>query len=84
MLRRGSRYVQERLAQKIVMDVCRQFQPCTSAETNPTLTLTLTLARTRTRTLWGARGRQGQSRGSAACVGGVFSLENAGRPKDPP
>ena len=38
---------------------------------------------TRTPTLWGARGRQGQSRGSAECFDGVFS-KNAGRPKDPP
>ena len=51
-----------------VQDMRRQFQPCTSAQTNPTPCLTLTL----TPTLWGTRGRQGQSRGSAACFGGVF------------
>ena len=48
-------------------DVCGQFQPCRSAQTNnPTPDLTLTLTRTLAPTLWGAgprsaRGRQGQS-----------------------
>ena len=37
--------------------------------------LTLTLAPV----LWGARGRQGQSRGSAECLGGVFPRKT-GRP----
>ena len=62
----GSRYVLERPAQNFVQDVCHQVQPCTSAQTNPTPGLTLSLA------LWGARGRQGQSRGFAACFGGGF------------
>ena len=41
-----------------------KFQPCKSAQTNPTpdLSLTLSLTQTPTLTLWGARGRQGQSR----------------------
>ena len=69
------RYVQLHLAQHFVQDVCRQFQPCTRIQTNPTpgLTLTLTQTPSLTQTLWGARGRQGLSRGSAACFGGVFS-----------
>ena len=49
----GSRYVQERPAINFVQDVCRQFQPCTSAQTNPTPGLTRTL--TLTRTLGGSR-----------------------------
>ena len=49
---------------------CRQIQPCAWTQTKPTPGLTRT--RTRTLTLRGARGRQGQSRGSAACFGGVF------------
>ena len=62
-------------------DVCHQFQPYTWTQTNPTPSLTQT--RTLSPTLWGARGRQGQSRGSAAlCFGGVIP-KNAGRPKDP-
>ena len=48
--------------------LCGQFQLFTSTQTNPTRDLTLP----RTPTLWGTRGRQGQSRGSAACFGGVF------------
>lgn len=49
-------------------DVYDQSQLCSSAQPNPTLELTLTLALS----LWGARGRQEQPRGSAACFGGVF------------
>ena len=37
------RCVQDLSAGKIVHDVCRQFQSCTSAQTNPTPGLTLTL-----------------------------------------
>ena len=48
--------------------LCGSFQPFTSVHTNPTPDLTLTLIPT----LWGARGRQGQSRGSVASFGGVF------------
>ena len=67
-LNSGLRYVQLHPAQNFVQEVCRRFQPCTWAQTNPTpgLTLTLTIA------LWGARGRQGQSRGSATFFCGVF------------
>ena len=46
-----------RSAQFFVQDVCGHFEPCTSAQTNPTPDLTLTL----TPTLWEARDRQGQS-----------------------
>ena len=63
--------MQDWSAQNFVQKVSRDFQPCTSAHTNPTPGLTLTLKLARTPTLWGARGRQGQSRGSAACFGGV-------------
>ena len=62
--------MQEHPAKNFVQKVCGQFQPCTSAQTNPTTDETLTL--TLTLTLWGARGRQGQARGSAVCFGGVF------------
>ena len=51
--------------------LCGQFELFTSAQTNPIPDLTLTL--TLTPTLWGARGRQGQTRGSTACFGGVFT-----------
>ena len=42
----GSRYEQERPAQNFMQSVCRQFQPCKSAQTSPTpdLTQTPTLA----------------------------------------
>ena len=60
------------------------FQPCTSAQTNSTPDVTLTLTLTLSPTLWGARGRQGQPRGSAACCGGVFPTKNSGRPKSQP
>ena len=46
----------------------------TSAQTNQTPVLTLTL--TLTPTLWGVRGRQGQSLGSEACVGGVLPKQS--------
>ena len=77
----GFGYVQDWSAQNFVQDVCGQFQPCTSAQTNPTpdLSLTLTLTLTPKPTLWGARGRQGQPRGSAACFGGVFPKDSGGR-----
>jgi len=76
----GSPYVQEHPPKNFVLEACDQFQPCTSAQTNPTPEVTLTLSRTRTRTpiLWGARGRQGQSRGSVA-----FFPKKNGRPKRP-
>ena len=51
-------------------DTLWPIQPFTSAQTKPTADLTLTL--TLTPTLWGARGRQVQSRGSVACFSGVF------------
>ena len=63
-VRCGFGYVQDWSAQNFVQDVCGQFLPCTSAQTNPTPGLT--------QTLWGARGRQGQPRGSSACFGCVF------------
>ena len=71
-----------RRARTFCRALCGQFQPFTSAQTNPTPDLTLTL----TLTLWGAgsrsaRGRQGQSRRSAACFGGVFPGKPARRPK---
>ena len=66
----GSRYVQMHPAPIFVQEVCRQFQPCTWTQTNPTPGLTLTL--TLTLTIWGARGRQAQTRGSAAYFGGDF------------
>ena len=79
--------MQDWSAQNFVQDVCRQSQPCTSAQNNPTpgltltLTLTPTLTLTLTPTLWGARGRQGQPRGSASCSGCVFpeNIEGGGR-----
>ena len=60
------------LQRNFVQEVCGQFRPCTSAQTKPTPDVTLTLTLTLTPTPWGARGRLGQSRGSAACFGGVF------------
>ena len=38
----GVRYVQLHPAQNFVLDVCRQFQPRTWTQTNPTPGLTLT------------------------------------------
>ena len=38
----GFGYVQDRSTQSFVQDVCHQFQPCTSAQTNPTPGLILT------------------------------------------
>ena len=79
----GSSYAQEeRPAPSFVQGVFRQFQPGTSAQTNPTpgltLTLTHTLTPTLTLTLWGGRGRHGQSRGSAACFGGALKKKTPG------
>ena len=70
--RPSQNFVQERPAQNFVQDLCRLFEPCTPAQTNPTPGLTLILTLSLTLTLWGARGRQGQSHISAACFGGVF------------
>ena len=75
----GSRYVQDWSAQNFVQDVRRRFKPRTSTQTNPIPGLTLRL----TPTLWRARGRQGQSRGPAACFGGRLKKQN-GRPKGQP
>lgn len=47
-------------------DVCGQFQPCTSAQTNPTPDLSLSLTPTLTPTFRGARGRHEVGRGSPA------------------
>ena len=59
----GVRCVQDWLAQFFfVHDVCRQFQPCTSSQNNPTPDLTTNP------TLWGPRGRQGQLLGFAPCL----------------
>ena len=52
----GSPYVQVGTKRR----VCGQFQPCTSAQTNPTPDVTLTL------TLWEARGRHEVGRGGPA------------------
>ena len=79
----GAPPVQEHPAKNLCaggVEVCGQFQPCMSAQTNPTpdVALPQTLRLTLTPTLWGAqsfggvRGSQGQSSGSAACFGGVF------------
>ena len=69
----GVRYVQLHPAQKKMCGTCVvTFQPCTWTRTNPTPGVTLTLTLSRTPTLWGARGRQEQPRGPAACFGGVF------------
>ena len=57
----GCRYVQERRAQILVQGAYRPLQPCTPAQTDPNPGLTLTLTSGRTLTLWGARGRLGQS-----------------------
>lgn len=64
----GFRYVQDWSAQALCRTCVINFQPCTLAQTNPTPGLILTL----TPTLRGARGRQGQLRVSAACLGGDF------------
>ena len=63
--------------------LCGQLQLFTSAQTNPTPDLTLT----KTPTVCGAgsrsaRGRQGQSRGSAACFWWRYS-EKAGAAEKP-
>ena len=80
----GFRYVQDRSAQNSVQGVCRQLQPCTSVQTNPTpgLTRTPTPNHNPNPNLWGAQGGQEQSRGSAACFGGVFpkNIQVAERP----
>lgn len=46
-------YVQDGSAQKIAPIVCGHCQPCTSAQTNPTLDLTSTQTLTLTPALWG-------------------------------
>ena len=71
--------LQDRSAQNFVHDVCRQFQTCTPGQTNPTSDLTHTRTRTRIPTLWGARGQQGQPRGSAACLVPFFQKTPGGR-----
>ena len=55
-----------------------RFQSCTSAQLNPTPELTPTLTPTLTPILWGSGGREGQSRGSAACLR-VLSKSTSGR-----
>ena len=53
-----------------------QVQRSPSAQTNPTPDITLTSTLTLTPTLWGAQGRHGQSRGFAACFGGVSTKKS--------
>ena len=70
------------LQKTFVQKVRGQFQPCTSAQTNPTPDETLTL----TITLLGARGRHEVGRGSHAAPPRVlvFFPKNPGGPKGQP
>ena len=92
----GAPYLQARPTKTFLQDtavwpLCGQFEPFTSAQTNPTpdltptptLPLTLTLTSTSTLSLTNGRQGQGQSCGSAACFGGAF-LKKPGRPKTQP
>ena len=64
--------MRDRLTETFVRDLCGQFQYCTSGKTNSTPDQILALSLTLIPTLYGARGRQGQSRGSTPCFGDVF------------
>ena len=81
-----SPYVQDWLAQNFVQDLCGQFHPCTSAQTNPTPDLTLTP--TLILTLTPSQNRLGGSRSAGAVtrLRRVFwwcFSQNPGRPKRP-